>query len=61
MGLVADVFQQTALDKLKGRMAIGHVRYATAGASSLLNAQPIVVMTARGPWPLGTTATSPTP
>lgn len=53
MGLVADVFQQAALDKLKGRMAIGHVRYATAGASSLLNAQPIVVMTARGPLAIG--------
>ena len=53
MGLVADVFHQAALDKLKGRMAIGHVRYATAGASSLLNAQPIVVMTARGPLAIG--------
>lgn len=53
MGLVADVFQQSALDKLKGRMAIGHVRYATAGASSLLNAQPIVVTTARGPMAIG--------
>jgi amidophosphoribosyltransferase len=49
MGLVADVFQKAALDKLEGRAAIGHVRYATSGASSLLNAQPIVVTTARGP------------
>jgi amidophosphoribosyltransferase len=53
MGLVADVFHQSALDKLKGRLAIGHVRYATAGASSLLNAQPIVVTTARGPMAIG--------
>lgn len=53
MGLVADVFPQSALDKLKGRNAIGHVRYATAGASSLLNVQPIVVRTSRGPLAIG--------
>jgi amidophosphoribosyltransferase len=53
MGLVADVFQQSTLDKLKGKLAVGHVRYATAGASSLINAQPIVVATARGPLAIG--------
>src|SRR5688500_13366137 len=40
MGLVADVFKQNNLDALQGRTAIGHVRYATAGHSSLVNAQP---------------------
>jgi len=49
MGLVSDVFQKNVLDNLHGRSAIGHVRYATAGGSSLLNAQPIVVTTSRGP------------
>jgi amidophosphoribosyltransferase len=49
MGLVADVFHQPDLDRLEGRTAVGHVRYATAGASALVNAQPIVVTTARGP------------
>jgi amidophosphoribosyltransferase len=43
MGLVADVFDNARLDTLKGRMAIGHNRYSTAGDSSLRNAQPILV------------------
>jgi amidophosphoribosyltransferase len=41
-GLVSDVFDGPALDTLKGRAAIGHVRYATAGASVLRNVQPFV-------------------
>ncbi len=41
MGLVSDVFNEKNLADLKGFSAIGHVRYATAGASSLNNAQPI--------------------
>jgi amidophosphoribosyltransferase len=43
MGLVADVFAEEILHKLKGPRAIGHVRYSTAGASLLRNAQPFVV------------------
>ncbi len=53
MGLVADVFKPEVFDRLKGRMAVGHVRYATAGSSILANAQPIVVTTARGPIAIG--------
>src|SRR5262245_51521267 len=49
MGYVADVFDGTRLSRLSGRTAIGHVRYSTAGASLLLNAQPIVFDTGRGP------------
>lgn len=49
MGLVADIFNQTNLDELKGDMAIGHVRYSTAGSSSLKNAQPICVNCNIGP------------
>jgi amidophosphoribosyltransferase len=48
MGLVADAFGTQALDKLPGRAAIGHVRYATAGASDLRNAQPLTVEYAHG-------------
>jgi amidophosphoribosyltransferase len=49
MGYVADVFDEARLARLPGRTAIGHVRYATAGASLLANAQPIVFATGRGP------------
>ncbi len=49
MGYVADVFDEARLSRLPGRTAIGHVRYSTAGASLLQNAQPIVFATGRGP------------
>ncbi len=49
MGYVADVFDEERLSRLPGRTAIGHVRYSTAGASFLANAQPIVFATGRGP------------
>jgi amidophosphoribosyltransferase len=49
MGYVAEVFTEERLSRLPGRTAIGHVRYATAGASLLANAQPIVFATGRGP------------
>ncbi len=49
MGLVSDVFQEKTLAKLPGRHAIGHVRYSTAGASRLVNAQPICANTDGGP------------
>lgn len=42
LGLVNTVFTNEVLDNLEGRMAIGHVRYATTGISSELNTQPIV-------------------
>lgn len=48
MGHVIDVFPTDQIDKLKGNMAIGHVRYSTAGGSLLKNAQPIAVNYARG-------------
>src|SRR5512144_2986024 len=49
MGYVADVFDEARLSRLPGRTAIGHVRYSTAGGSLLVNAQPIVFATGRGP------------
>jgi len=49
MGLVSQVFDEHALVPLQGDMAIGHVRYSTAGSSSLLSAQPFLLESALGP------------
>ncbi|MFZ9889470.1 MAG: amidophosphoribosyltransferase [Myxococcota bacterium] len=50
VGLVADVFDEPSLDALKGDVAIGHVRYATAGeGGSLRDAAPLLVRCAGGP------------
>lgn len=48
MGLVADIFDESAFKQLPGQMAIGHVRYSTTGSSQLRNAQPIAVEYAQG-------------
>ncbi len=48
MGLVTEVFDETTLAKLKGKCAIGHVRYSTTGESKLENAQPILVKSKAG-------------
>jgi len=48
MGLVNDVFHEGVLDRLKGTMAIGHVRYSTTGSSVLKNAQPLLIEYAKG-------------
>ncbi|KAF6174288.1 hypothetical protein GIB67_040781 [Kingdonia uniflora] len=42
VGLVTEVFNESKLDQLPGDMAIGHVRYSTAGSSMLRNVQPFV-------------------
>lgn len=41
MGLVSDVFDEAKVKSLKGFSSVGHVRYSTAGGSSVQNAQPI--------------------
>ena len=41
MGITADVFTPETLEKLKGNIAIGHVRYSTTGESRVENAQPL--------------------
>ena len=51
MGLVSQVFDDRTLGMLGGRIAIGHTRYATTGASSWENAQPTL-----GPAGSGTVA-----
>ena len=53
MGYVNEAFNNETLAKLPGRMAIGHVRYSTAGESHLANAQPIVVDSAHGQFAIG--------
>ena len=42
MGLVSDVFNENNLEKLKGNIAIGHVRYSTTGDKDISNCQPLV-------------------
>ena len=42
MGLVGEVFKSEHFDDLKGNIAIGHVRYATAGGRTIDNAQPFL-------------------
>src|SRR6185369_13846839 len=48
MGYVADVFDSRTLSELPGSMAIGHVRYSTAGESRVANAQPFLIDCAHG-------------
>ncbi|MFH1411183.1 MAG: amidophosphoribosyltransferase [Candidatus Omnitrophota bacterium] len=43
MGLVSEVLKKNRLKELKGRNAIGHVRYSTTGSSILKNAQPFAI------------------
>ncbi len=40
MGLVAQVFNETVLNTLRGYIAVGHCRYSTTGSSVWENAQP---------------------
>ncbi len=40
LGLVAQVFDQTALAGLDGHLGIGHTRYSTTGSNNWANAQP---------------------
>lgn len=47
-GLVSEQFGQEELERLGGDRAIGHVRYSTAGSSSIRNAQPLKVHTKFG-------------
>ena len=53
MGYVADVFDGSTLAQLRGQLAVGHVRYSTAGESKLSNAQPILIDCAHGQIAIG--------
>ncbi len=48
MGLVNEVFHKEDLERLKGNIGIGHVRYSTAGGSTKENAQPVFINYAKG-------------
>lgn len=48
MGLVTEAFSNKTLDSLNGQIAVGHVRYSTAGASVRENAQPLVMRYIKG-------------
>lgn len=47
-GLVSEVFNKEVLTKLDGDVAIGHVRYSTAGGGGVANAQPFLFRTLEG-------------
>ncbi len=48
MGLVSQVFSESALESLIGHIAVGHNRYSTTGSSSWRNAQPTLGRTSAG-------------
>ena len=48
VGLVSEVFQPEDLERLGGTLAIGHVRYATAGGGGRENAQPLTLKYVKG-------------
>ncbi len=48
MGLVARTFKRRQLRRLRGSLAVGHVRYSTAGKSNLVNAQPFRIDCSKG-------------
>ena len=48
MGLVNENFAEGDLESLSGDIGVGHVRYSTAGASTIENAQPLVLHYLKG-------------
>lgn len=48
LGHVNDVFDRESLTELKGNLGVGHVRYSTAGATRVENAQPLVINYVKG-------------
>ena len=48
MGLVSQVFTESDLVSLTGKLAIGHCRYSTTGSSTWINAQPTIRSTEHG-------------
>ncbi|MGB9637498.1 MAG: amidophosphoribosyltransferase, partial [Microgenomates group bacterium] len=52
IGLINQVFNKEKLKKLKGKIAIGHTRYSTQGASDIKNAQPILLSSLLGDFAL---------
>ncbi|NPB05956.1 MAG: amidophosphoribosyltransferase [Aquificae bacterium] len=51
-GLVLEAIKREDLERLKGRAAVAHVRYSTAGDAGGANAQPILAETSKGTFAL---------
>jgi amidophosphoribosyltransferase len=49
MGLVAQAFDEPALSRLTGTMAVGHTRYSTSGSVRATNCGPIIAESDLGP------------
>ena len=49
MGLVWQIFNEDALEPLKGHVAIGHNRYSTTGGSTMRNTSPYLIESIDGP------------
>jgi len=47
-GLVSEIFSEKALNKLKGNIGVGHVRYSTTGDDRIENVQPLVYYYLKG-------------
>jgi amidophosphoribosyltransferase len=48
LGHVQDIFTPAVIAQLPGAAAIGHTRYSTAGDTSVMNAQPVVIECNKG-------------
>lgn len=48
MGLMNEVFSAEEISRLTGNIGVGHVRYSTAGGSTIENAQPLVLNYIKG-------------
>ena len=48
MGLTNEVFSAEEISRLTGNIGVGHVRYSTAGGSTIENAQPLVLNYIKG-------------
>lgn len=48
LGLVNQVFDRTSLEKVRGSVSIGHVRYSTSGSTTIVNSQPLLFSYAGG-------------
>jgi amidophosphoribosyltransferase len=53
LGHVQEIFTPGVISRLPGGAAIGHTRYSTAGDTTLMNAQPVVIDCNKGKLALG--------
>ena len=53
MGLVQEIFTPDKIELLPGMAAVGHTRYSTAGDTTIMNAQPVVIDCNKGKLAVG--------